>query len=562
MNENNIITMDRAKLIDFLKKNLDYVGESSNDNEFIEGILKLIPLLNNYEEESQKIRFKLAVGMRKNVEKLAGRFHVLQKYEYQSNDSQKIQDKVVSIIKKVIIFCSRDAEAFIIFNESSIDCGVYFTDLEKTGDTEQTLLKNKFIVFEQIQNNKIFAQAEVNSEIICFDFDDEKINTNICKNNNLHKNIICKTWDGIFEKIKKRVHGTICLFVDDEWQPGDDKNFTGEINEVNINLSRGDNSSADGFQDFENKIELFLSMLNYDGITIVDTKGNIRAYNMFCKISNDEKITNGGARHRAYEFLKNLSKDNCKGYVAIYFQSQEGEIKFHIFNGKSEESSFFDSEIMNYLDKTNLELIKNIQNKKAENLQSKINETESSTKYNNIINKIQELKDAHEGIDNFYNEPSPAKKLQELLSNNENMEIVKKDENIVKFLINTVIECILGNSYGYSIEAQQPLIDIIKLIDSEIWTSYFENYDYIEEDLVWCLSNEKLYIRWKSIILKIIFEKYPDVEKYYSDKFTSKTFKDLYFQILECNKNNVIVGDYKDIFDKGKGEELNGKEEK
>lgn len=92
MSENNIITMDRAKLIDFLKNNLDYSGESSNDNEFIEGILKLIPLLNYYEEESQKIRFKLAVGMRKNVEELAGRFHVLQKYECQSNDSQKIQD--------------------------------------------------------------------------------------------------------------------------------------------------------------------------------------------------------------------------------------------------------------------------------------------------------------------------------------------------------------------------------------------------------------------------------------------------------------------------------------
>ena len=37
-------------------------------------------------------------------------------------------------------------------------------------------------------------------------------------------------------------------------------NFTSSINEININLSRDEKITADSFQDFDNKISLFIDV--------------------------------------------------------------------------------------------------------------------------------------------------------------------------------------------------------------------------------------------------------------------------------------------------------------
>lgn len=59
---------------------------------------------------------------------------------------------------------------------------------------------------------------------------------------------------------------------------------------MRIELLRDYSASADKIQDFENKISMLLSMLNYDGITIIDTNETIRAYNLFCKIKKEESF--------------------------------------------------------------------------------------------------------------------------------------------------------------------------------------------------------------------------------------------------------------------------------
>ena len=73
----------------------------------------------------------------------------------------------------------------------------------------------------------------------------------------------------------------------------------------------------------QNIAELFIAMLNYDGITIVDNAGRIRAYNVF--INNNNKLTNivGGARKRAAYTVIN---SKVKKIIGVYFQSQDGEI--------------------------------------------------------------------------------------------------------------------------------------------------------------------------------------------------------------------------------------------
>ena len=70
--------------------------------------------------------------------------------------------------------------------------------------------------------------------------------------------------------------------------------------------------------------DLFLHMLSFDGITVVDNLGRIRAYNVFVE-PNSKKVglIVGGARKRAaFHILSTKQKD----IVGVYFQSHEGEV--------------------------------------------------------------------------------------------------------------------------------------------------------------------------------------------------------------------------------------------
>ena len=67
-------------------------------------------------------------------------------------------------------------------------------------------------------------------------------------------------------------------------------------------------------------------MLNFDGITIIDNKGQIRAYNVFVE-PNAKRVGYivGGARKRAAYYILSGKR---KGIVGVYCQSHEGEVFF------------------------------------------------------------------------------------------------------------------------------------------------------------------------------------------------------------------------------------------
>lgn len=539
----DIISIDRNIISNFIKENIEYDSFYGIENELLDAVLQIIPTLNHYEEEDQKLNFKLAIGMNTTIEDLNGRFHILQKHIYDVNDTAEIRTKkIINMIKKVAIFCSKDADVFIVQNQNIIECGVYFTDLEKTGSSEITLLNNNFVIFQGILKSRILAIGKNSSKLLCFDFESsENIDALVEYNfSDTLKATTCKTWKGIFEKVRKTVHGTICLIVNSEWIPENDDNFTSSINEININLSRDEKITADSFQDFDNKISLFLSMLNFDGITIIDTEENIRAYNVFCKIPDDcNNSSEGGARHRACNFLKNLPYENRTNYVAVYFQSQEGTIKFYKFNETSfDEFETFDPMIMN--GGTNNPFYKQIKNHLANRPLTDPSQIEDFNDYLNyvwIVEHIDKLAEAHNGIDNFYNEPEPAKELFDLLSNSDYFSIVKKYPFIIKELANTVFLCIIGNSYGYSRAAQESLHSTLELFDSELWTYYFSKFQYIDSNLLWSLSNEKLFKRWKDTI-NSIFEKYPKLASFYDDTYTEDSFKYMYRALVNLENSD------------------------
>ena len=69
--------------------------------------------------------------------------------------------------------------------------------------------------------------------------------------------------------------------------------------------------------------DVLRTMLDFDGITIIDNAGRIRAYNVFIESTQDAntKVVGGARRRAAYSILHNRNKK----IVGVYFQSQDGD---------------------------------------------------------------------------------------------------------------------------------------------------------------------------------------------------------------------------------------------
>lgn len=133
-------------------------------------------------------------------------------------------------------------------------------------------------------------------------------------------------FSNIFTKVIDELNGAMCVIVDKDYK---DNGFfeDGIWLETPIPLSKlfvqSKSYSEEKLQDLAS---LFINMLNFDGITIVDTTGKILAYNVFVE-SNMKRAKNviGGARKRAaYSIINSRRKHIC----GVYFQSHEGEIFF------------------------------------------------------------------------------------------------------------------------------------------------------------------------------------------------------------------------------------------
>lgn len=128
----------------------------------------------------------------------------------------------------------------------------------------------------------------------------------------------------IFTKVIEDLNGAMCVIVDKDYK---DNGFfeDGIWLETPISFSKlftqSKSYSEEKLQAFAT---LFINMLNFDGITVVDTTGKVLAYNVFVE-SNIKRTKNviGGARKRAAYTIINSRR---KHIVGVYFQSHEGEI--------------------------------------------------------------------------------------------------------------------------------------------------------------------------------------------------------------------------------------------
>ncbi len=136
----------------------------------------------------------------------------------------------------------------------------------------------------------------------------------------------------IFTNVLSDVNGAICVVVDKDYKDNglfSDGIWLKEPISFSKLFTQSKSYSEEKLQAYAS---LFINMLNYDGITIIDNQGRIRAYNVFVE-PNSKKVgyVVGGARKRAaFHILSTKKKD----ILGVYFQSHEGEVFFQQLNNR------------------------------------------------------------------------------------------------------------------------------------------------------------------------------------------------------------------------------------
>ena len=503
----NVIELEYGNVNSNFKKLL---GESFNQD-LLDAVYELLPHISAYKEEDKVFGFKIALGydFKKNVNVETSCFFEIKRFAL---TGKKDYENIQRLLKETVIFCSKNADLYIDqISETEITFGVFFTDYKHTGLLEGKILQSNALILEGFASEGIRVLCNDVEE--CFFirlsfskiFDKRKYSAN-----SFHWSDTCRYWDGIFKKAKQTVHGTICLVVKPNWNSSDDNFIGGKVTEFEgVFIGYSKSKKAQDLLKQQYCIEMFLSMLDYDGVTILDTDGQVRSYHNIVKIKeqqtendNSEQQSpkrSGGARHKAFYALQNTQDWKKREYVGIYFQTQEGEIEYYDFESKKSQD-YFKSEIMNLgYDIPYLAEVKNYYEQRYDIV------VEDWKKFSGepLFIAIKELEDAHFGWDNFQNEIAPAKRLLELLQSDDQLQsLLLERPGVLRKLINALIISYVGNSYGNSDGAAQYVRKSLKIIDADLWEIYFKEKDFIYEDLLRELNHQSKNqcSRWEKLL--------------------------------------------------------------
>lgn len=252
-------------------------------------------------------------------------------------------------MKSLIPFCKQDWSVFINIKDNEITYGIIKTlNSIKDKPLQRLIFENEYLK-ERSEKIFIISVETISTYLINLKGLKERelsinFSLNLNKTNNWNQEIkefvnasfsklrttqkklsqIKTMYENVFELVFKNVNGALCVVVDKDYV---DNGFFSD----GIWLKEPISFSKLFLQSksySEPKLlafcDLFMSMLNYDGITIVDNTGTIRAYNVFVEI-NATRLQNitGGARKRAAYTVINSRR---KRIVGTYFQSHDGEV--------------------------------------------------------------------------------------------------------------------------------------------------------------------------------------------------------------------------------------------
>lgn len=319
----------------------------------LESLINFFYTMSNYEEESVKIKPELYIT--NNINLLVKTIPNCYKLSiFHDTDSRNFKQRT----KAIMCFCKNDWQLYINYGENFVEYGLIkvlssikdkslnqlvFQDYTSTLESKLSLINinvvsGGMIVLHGIKNNKVSISFDLNS-VAEFGWDDmisnfvnactSKLNTKSKRKLEDIRNI----YKNVFQKLFKGLHGTICLVIDKDFV--DSKGFLedGIWLKEPIEFSKLFLQSKN-FNEFKltSYADLITTMLNYDGITIIDNAGRVRGYNVFIESNqkSSEKIVGGARKRAAYTLLKH--KDSK--FVGVYFQSQDGANFF-------EESAYY-----------------------------------------------------------------------------------------------------------------------------------------------------------------------------------------------------------------------------
>lgn len=473
---------------------LNYLGVDTKDasgleNEkriFYTAVLNYVHWLCDYEEEDRKIRFDLLVGFNKNFDEFAGRAYCLHKKKVNTEDVDDVKRAVKSALKCSLPMCNDHSNLFLCIDLDGkvLLSGVYYVEMGRGDDGVKEMTKKGYVFFRCYCDNTVIIEKDKDYQSVTFSYCESNPIVDLpTKNNTLVK----KCWNDLFYRIKRSVHGTICLIVDPEWKIEDDENFYKkdtndkrilELPSKTINISPVECLMMENPSEFENNFAMFVSMLNFDGVTVIDTNGFIHAYNGICNLDPSKRYF-GGARHQAYQQL--VTKANSK-YAGVYMQSQEGEVSFHSFADTGIDMSWFDPNVMKWSPDKYQDEIKSVKAMVLSSYKSK--------ELYDMLTAALELRETHKGYNNFHNEPEKAKELLDRIKLHQhdfNKDYINDNLHCFRHTVNALLLCKIGNIYGVSTNAQKYIDEALGCFE-DYWKIYAKNKLYYDKDLLKVLA--------------------------------------------------------------------------
>jgi len=341
VNENVFYVDAKTKIVDFLATEF-----ASFPVKLQNRFLNFFPLMTNYQEEGVKYHPKILFT--NAIDTIVKHLPSPEKIELFRDENEH---KFDSRLRSLIPFCK---QYWCIYVETSSE-----------GHVSYGLLKNICSIKDRSLDDVIFSDPILReklkhrvSAVLCYAYtrwvvtmrslNGNMLNTNFAldvmghsdMNNEINQLVdaafirlkttvkkldVLKTmFYNMFKNVLKSTSGTICVVVDKDYER--DEFFSDGVWLTEpISLSKlflqTTNYSEQKLIAISN---LFLAMLNKDGITIIDNAGQIRAFNVFVK-ADPREVGNiiGGARKRAaYTVINSRRKD----IVGVYFQSYDGEI--------------------------------------------------------------------------------------------------------------------------------------------------------------------------------------------------------------------------------------------
>lgn len=315
-----------------------------------ESIFELLSKIGNYEEEGMKILPKILIG--RNMEIIFSQIPDHFNVNLGDDDLQGIH--IRKILKSLIPLCRNGWYVYVDIQTTKLMYGIFRKFRSPVAlDAEQLIFDSKEMYLSNKETGMIYIcpQSKTSLLIRSLHSEDVQISSEFKTNEEQDENMafamliaditmlieknkdksayIKNAMKHIISLFKERVHGTIVLVVNEKYlYPNTYLNGLEIKTNLNIIECIEESLTVESYEAAERYYaitNLLYEFLNVDGITIVNTTGQIIGYNAFYRSEETPMDVIGGARKRTFEGLKRQTDPNI---IGVYYQSQDGNIQY------------------------------------------------------------------------------------------------------------------------------------------------------------------------------------------------------------------------------------------